>query len=87
MEKRVWNRAHYGTNTSLRISGGHPACRGGWHLATQTWLRSFRRQGNASSDSAGRDARLYGRQDARRYVVAVPCAFWKLSACFGNVAR
>ena len=43
-------------------SGGHPACRRGRHPAARTGARMLR-----AGHSAGQDARLYGRQDARRY--------------------
>jgi hypothetical protein len=58
--------AHLGTVTDLGCSGGHPACRRAGHLA--------RRNGppaGTQRPTGRQDAALYGRQDARRYVVAV----------------
>ena len=49
-------------------SGGHLACRRGRHPAARTRTRCFENDSQRSGHSAGRDARLYGRQDGRRYV-------------------
>jgi hypothetical protein len=61
---------HLITATVLARGGGHPACRRAGHLA--------RRNGRPAPFerwSGRQDAALYGRQDARRYMVAVPgCA-------------
>ena len=65
-------RAHPRAASALRGSGGHPACRRGRHLAARTDTQSFEHISQANDHPAGRDARLHGRQDARRYVVAVP---------------
>ena len=49
--------------------GGRPACRAPkvFGVAARTLVRIFRCGGNTALQSAGQDARLYGRRDARRY--------------------
>ncbi len=49
-------------------SGRHPACRRGRHLAARSSARNFYPLGVIKDSSAGRDARLYGRQDVRRHI-------------------
>jgi len=57
----------------LSCSGGHPACRSWRHLAAwssagfQPGAQIIPTSRAGVRFSAGRDARLYGRQDARRY--------------------
>ena len=62
--------------TDLRCSGGHPACRKGRHPAARGVPA-----GPGDSRSAGQDARLYGRQDARRYEMGAITYFLALLAC------
>jgi hypothetical protein len=63
------------TTTALRRSGGHSACRRGRHLAARTGAREPERANDRNGHAAGQDARLYGRQDACRYLAgATKCA-------------
>jgi len=53
-----------------RSSGGSPACRGGRRLAAPTGVHRSRHGYHSVAQSAGHDARLYGRRDAGRYTRA-----------------
>jgi hypothetical protein len=64
--RRIRPGSHLHIATALRRSGGHPSCRRGRHLAARTQARSSRHGGNGSSDSAGRDARLWSLDSFRR---------------------
>jgi hypothetical protein len=75
---------------ALRCSGGRPACRRGRHLAARICARIPQRLGNANVHSAGRDARLHGRRDARRYgpgLVAVLLGLLTTAGCASHTSQ
>ena len=64
--------AHPGAATAFRRSGGHPACRRAGRLARRDRRSSVYDAQSSECWSGRQDATLHGRQDARRYPVAVP---------------
>jgi hypothetical protein len=60
-----------GTATAPHRSGGHPACRRAGRLARRNRCSHYHHVENFGPRSGRQDATLYGRQDARRYLVAV----------------
>jgi len=65
-----WVRSYKAT--SLDTSGGYLACHRERHPAARTGARESERAGVPDDGhSAGQDARLYGREDARCYMVGL----------------
>src|SRR5882672_4514953 len=53
-------------------SGSHLGCRRGWHLPPGMTSLNVELTATPARRSAGQDARLYGRRDARRYAKQLP---------------
>jgi hypothetical protein len=57
----------FGLASVFGCNDSHPGCRRGRHLAARNGTLNAEVTAKPTRESAGQDARLYGRQDARRY--------------------